>query len=156
MGLNMNVPEQQFRDRLAREHRVRLWWSAYSLDRACASKLGLPVSVADDDIMVDLPSSDGLDAAEEGDFGDIDYSLNSIELSRLAARLTRAIYSRRNHHDPFSKRVQAMLKDLTKWMDALPAKLQLKDNDASTPFHIVYIHLRFNQVRSLIITLNQS
>ncbi|RAR01767.1 c6 transcription factor [Stemphylium lycopersici] len=63
----------------------------------------------------------------------------------LAARLTRAIYSRRNHHDSFSKRVQAMLKDLTKWMDALPAKFQIKENDASVPVHIVYIHLRFNQ-----------
>ncbi|CAN9323731.1 unnamed protein product [Alternaria alternata] len=95
--------------------------------------------------MVDFPSSDGLDAAEEGDFGDTDYSLNSIKLAKLAARLTRAIYSRRNHHDSFSKRVQAMLKDLTKWMDDLPVKFHLKDNDTSAPIHIVYIHLRFNQ-----------
>ncbi|CAN9334645.1 unnamed protein product [Alternaria alternata] len=103
------------------------------------------LSVADEDIMVDFPSSDGLDAAEEGDFGDTDYSLNSIKLAKLAARLTRAIYSRRNHHDSFSKRVQAMLKDLTKWMDDLPVKFHLKDNDTSAPIHIVYIHLRFNQ-----------
>lgn len=156
MGMNMNIPEQQCSDRLVREHRVRLWWSAYTLDRACASKLGLPVSVADDDIMVDFPNGDGLDDAEEGDFGDTDYSLNSIKLSKLAARLTRAIYSRRNHHDSFSKRVQAMLKDLTKWMDALPAKFQIKENDASVPVHIVYIHLRFNQVRLLMIASNQS
>ncbi|CAN9215241.1 unnamed protein product [Alternaria alternata] len=87
------------------------------------------LSVADEDIMVDFPSSDGLDAAEEGDFGDTDYSLNSIKLAKLAARLTRAIYSRRNHHDSFSKRVQAMLKDLTKWMDDLPVKFHLKDNE---------------------------
>ncbi|CAN9233375.1 unnamed protein product [Alternaria alternata] len=103
------------------------------------------LSVADEDIMVDFPSSDGLDAAEEGDFGDTDYSLNSIKLAKLAARLTRAIYSRRNHHDSFSKRVQAMLKDLTKWMDDLPVKFHLEDNDTSAPIHIVYIHLRFNQ-----------
>ncbi|RYN72346.1 hypothetical protein AA0117_g8656 [Alternaria alternata] len=145
MGMNMNIPEHQCPDRLVREHRVRLWWSAYALDRSCASKLGLPVSVADEDIMVDFPSSDGLDAAEEGDFGDTDYSLNSIKLAKLAARLTRAIYSRRNHHDSFSKRVQAMLKDLTKWMDDLPVKFHLEDNDTSAPIHIVYIHLRFNQ-----------
>ncbi|CAN9341909.1 unnamed protein product [Alternaria sp. RS040] len=96
-------------------------------------------------LVCDFPSSDGLDAAEEGDFGDTDYSLNSIKLAKLAARLTRAIYSRRNHHDSFSKRVQAMLKDLTRWMDDLPVKFHLKDNDTSAPIHIVYIHLRFNQ-----------
>lgn len=148
MGLHMNVPEHQYRDRLAREHRLRLWWAAYTLDRTCASKLGLLITVSDDDIMVDLPSSEGLDSAEEGDFEDHEYMLNSIKLSALAARLTRAIYSRRNHHEPFLKRVQNMLKDLTKWMDALPEKFQMKDNDASMPTQIVYLHLRFNQVRA--------
>jgi hypothetical protein len=39
-----------------------------------------------------------------------------------------------------------MLKDLTKWMDDLPVKFHLEDNDTSAPIHIVYIHLRFNQV----------
>ncbi|KAF2637307.1 hypothetical protein P280DRAFT_509928 [Massarina eburnea CBS 473.64] len=54
---------------------------------------------------------------------------------------------RRNHHEPFSKRVQAMLKDLTKWVEVLPEKFRLKDSVTlcAQPNHIIYIHLRLNQ-----------
>ncbi|KAH7396325.1 fungal-specific transcription factor domain-containing protein [Pyrenochaeta sp. MPI-SDFR-AT-0127] len=147
MGMQLNVPEQQNRDRLAREHCVRLWWTAYILDRTCASKIGLPVSIADDDILVNLPSGDGLERHDLEDFGDFEYELCSIELSRIAAKTTREIYSRRSQHNPFSQRVQAILKDLNRWMDTLPAKFHLEDDGSSSleGQHIIYLHLSFNQ-----------
>ena len=151
MGMQMNVPEHQFRDRLAREHRVRLWWSAYIFDRTCASKLGLPVSIADEDILLDVPNSEGLNGPASDDFGDSEYELRSIELSRIAAKSTREIYSRRKHRTPFSHRVQAILKDLNQWMDTLPVNFHLKNDGSSSlqRHHIVYLHLRFNQVCSI-------
>ncbi|KAJ4349390.1 uncharacterized protein N0V89_008005 [Didymosphaeria variabile] len=146
MGMQLNVPEQQYHNRRAREHRIRLWWSAYVLDRSCASKLGLPVSIADDDIFVDAPSSDGIDGTDE-DFDDVDYSLRSIEISRIAAKCTREIYGRKKFHSPFSQRVQSVLKEFTKWMDTLPPKFHLKNDGSSSlqRHHIVYLHLRLNQ-----------
>ncbi|KAF2439352.1 hypothetical protein P171DRAFT_436048 [Karstenula rhodostoma CBS 690.94] len=146
MGMQLNVPEHQYRNRRAREHRTRLWWSAYVLDRACASKLGLPTSIADDDIYVDGPSGEGIDDADE-DFDDVDYSLRSIEISRIAAQCTREIYGRRKFHCPFSQRVQSVLKEFTKWMDSLPSKFHLKNDGSSSlqRHHIVYLHLRLNQ-----------
>ncbi|KAF2129404.1 hypothetical protein P153DRAFT_316318 [Dothidotthia symphoricarpi CBS 119687] len=147
MGMQMNVPEHQYRNRLAREHRTRLWWTVYVLDRTCASKLGLPSSIADEDILVDLPSSVGLEDDAQVDFGDVDYILQSVELARLSAQSIRAIYSRRKHCSPFSQRVQVSLKDLTKWMEALPTQLHLEDSERCTTQsnHIVYLHLTFNQ-----------
>ncbi|PSN65683.1 hypothetical protein BS50DRAFT_396162 [Corynespora cassiicola Philippines] len=146
MGMQLNIPDHQCRDRAAREHRVRLWWTTYILDRTCTSKIGLPVSVADDDIQVDLPGVDGAESFDAVDFQDLEYELRSIGLSRIAAMSTVQIYSRRGHRNPFSQRVQAVLKDLDRWMDTLPAKFYLRADGSSLPEpHIVYLHLRFNQ-----------
>ena len=148
MGMQLNVPVHQYRDRRAREHRIRLWWTAYILDRSCASKLGAPMSIADDDVFVDAPSNEGIDDNDE-DFDDVDYQLRSIEIARIAARCTRDIYGRRKFHSPFSQRVQSVLKEFTGWMDTLPTKFHLKNDGSSSlqRHHIVYLHLRLNQVR---------
>jgi proline utilization trans-activator len=145
--MQLNVPEHQYHNRRAQEHRIRLWWSAYVLDRSSASKLGLPMSIADDDIFVDAPSSDGINDTDE-DFDDVDYSLRSIEIARIAAKCTREIYGRRKFHSPFSQRVQSVLKEFTRWMDTLPPKFHLKNDGSSSlqRHHIVYLHLRLNQV----------
>jgi hypothetical protein len=147
MGMHLNIPEYQYRDREAREHRTRLWWSAYVLDRTCVAKLGHPTSIHDDDIQVDLPSSEGLSEKGKADFEDTDYLLKNIELARLSTQVISSIYSRRKHRTPFSQRVQLCLKDLTKWVESLPSHLQLegKTGVQSAP-HITYLHLTFNQV----------
>ncbi|KAF2833524.1 hypothetical protein CC86DRAFT_389739 [Ophiobolus disseminans] len=147
MGLQLDISDQQYRDFPAREHRVRLWWTAYIIDRTCTSKIGLPVSIADDDIQVDPPSVEGADRLDPEDFEDSEYELCSVTLSKIAAMSTEQIYSRRVHQKPFSQRVQAILKDLNRWMDELPAKYHLKTNGSSSlqEVHITYLHLRFNQ-----------
>ncbi|KAH7084254.1 fungal-specific transcription factor domain-containing protein [Paraphoma chrysanthemicola] len=147
IGMQLNVPNHQSQDRSAAEHRVRLWWTAYVLDRICTTKIGLPVSISDDDIQVDLPSVLDANSLDKDDFGDVEYELRSIELSRISAASMVQIYLKRGHHNPFSQRVQATLKDLNKWMDILPARLQLKTEDSLTQEnHVIYLHLRFNQV----------
>jgi proline utilization trans-activator len=147
MGMHLNIPDHQFRDREVREHRTRLWWSAYIFDRTCVAKLGHPTSVHDDDIQVDLPSGEGL---ESEDFADADYILQSIELTRLSAQIINSIYSRQKHQTAFSHRVQSNLKQLTKWVESLPQHLRLHNVGAAqvSPNHIVYLHLTFNQVRT--------
>jgi proline utilization trans-activator len=145
MGLNLNVPDGLYSNPLAREHRTRLWWTAYTLDRTCCSKLGHPASIADDDILVDYPSGDLLDAST--DFEDVDYARKSLELARLSQQTRQQLYSRRKHHVPFAQRVQTTLKNITKWMETLPPRLQWETDRVSVqPNSVVYLHLRFNQV----------
>lgn len=158
MGMHLNIPDHQMRDREAREHRTRLWWSAYILDRTCASTLGHPPTIYDEDIQVDLPSSEGLSEASKSDFGDAEYFLRSIELARLSTQVVSSIYSRRKHQIPFSQRVQSSLRDLTKWSESLPDHLQLHAVGAAqvSPNHIIFLHLTFNQVRTYSPTLAAS
>lgn len=123
-----------------------MWWTTYILDRTCTSKIGLPVSIADDDVQVNLPSIEEAGSLDLDDFGDLEYELCSVELSRITAKSTGQIYGRRDYHNTFSQRVQTVLKALNKWIDELPARLHLR-TDSSTSLqenHVIYLHLRFN------------
>jgi proline utilization trans-activator len=148
MGMHLNIPDFQLLDKATREHRKRVWWSAYVLDRTWASKLGHPVSIQDEDVHVDLPMGQDLAAKDSEDFGDCDYIRCSVELAKLAERTYFYVYSRRKHQSPFAQRVQHILKDLTKWVESLPPHLQLDRNvqPQALPNYLLYLHLTFNQV----------
>ncbi|KAM5362794.1 hypothetical protein ACJZ2D_012326 [Fusarium nematophilum] len=111
MGLHLNVPESQLRDAAAREHRNRVWWTAYSFDRMWASRLGHPVAIQNDDIQVDLPSDAVLETHPD-DFGDSAYFIASIRLARLSGRIIDSIYTRKPQKKTLSQRVQEALRDL--------------------------------------------
>ncbi|KAI1082268.1 fungal-specific transcription factor domain-containing protein [Whalleya microplaca] len=148
MGMHQDMPELHFPDRAAREHRARVWWTAYTVDRLLASEMGHPVSIQDDDIAVDLPSSEGLSETESSDFLDVEYVNASIRLARISRDIITSIYNRRATHIAFSKRVQKTLSDLRGWVSALPRHLQIETGETARPLprHIKWLHLSFNQL----------
>lgn len=147
MGLHLNVPESQLRDAAAREHRVRVWWTAYIFDRMWAAKLGHPVAVQDIDIEVDLPSNPAVDESVADDFADASYFVASVKLARLLGRVVPSIYRRRAQQTSLSHRVQEALKELRAWSGELPPQLHIdfKPTSERTPKPIS-LHLNFNQV----------
>ncbi|KAJ3528095.1 hypothetical protein NM208_g10371 [Fusarium decemcellulare] len=132
MGLHLNVPESQLRDAGAREHRNRVWWTAYSFDRMWASRLSHPVAIQDDDIEVDLPSDPVLDTPSD-DFADSAYFIASISLAKLSARIINSIYTRKPQQKTLSQRVQEALRDLRAFVEGLPAHLHLEATDGPEP-----------------------
>ncbi|KAF5242651.1 hypothetical protein FAUST_3190 [Fusarium austroamericanum] len=146
MGLNLNVPESQLRDAGAREHRNRVWWTAYSFDRMWASRLGHPVAIREDEIQVDLPTDPVLETPSD-DFTDSSYVIASIRLAGLAAKVINSIYTRRPQQKTLSQRVQEALKDLRAFVEELPAHLHIEPTDAPEPSpKPLSLHLYFNQV----------
>ncbi|KAI8682070.1 Zn(2)-C6 fungal-type domain-containing protein [Fusarium keratoplasticum] len=146
MGLHLNVPESQLRDAAAREHRNRVWWTAYSFDRMWASRLGHPVAIQDNDIEVDLPSDPVLETPSD-DFADSAYFIASIRLARLAGRVINSIYTRRPQQKTLSQRVQEALRDLRTFVEELPAHLHIESTDGPEPSpKPLSLHLYFNQV----------
>ncbi|KLO87809.1 positive activator of transcription [Fusarium fujikuroi] len=146
MGLHLNVPESQLRDAGAREHRNRVWWTAYSFDRMWASRLGHPVAIQDDDIEVDLPTDPVLDTPSD-DFADSSYFIAGLRLARLAAKVINAIYTRRPQQKTLSQRVQEALRDLRAFVEELPPHLHIEPTDAPEPSpKPLSLHLYFNQV----------
>ncbi|KAF3397789.1 hypothetical protein F1880_005622 [Penicillium rolfsii] len=132
MGLHLNIPEPQLSNASEREHRNRLWWTAYTLDRMWAAKLGYPYTIQDDEVKVDLPSS----RAFPGDSGAMDFPdggflVARIALARISGRIIHSIYTKKTQQTTLSQRVQEAFRDLRQWMDDLPTSLQIDPEDES-------------------------
>ncbi|KAL9616279.1 MAG: hypothetical protein Q9160_008841 [Pyrenula sp. 1 TL-2023] len=147
MGLHQNVPHARLPDREHVEHRVRLWWSIYILDRSWATMLGQPVSIRDEDIEVALPSAEGIPDAYANDFHPVDGAIAGLRIARLSAEITSSIYGRTMQQDSFSHRVQRALQKLDSWVKSLPKSLRAKVDEASNDVDMAdtMLHLYYNQ-----------
>jgi proline utilization trans-activator len=148
MGLNLNVPDTQLNDRVLREHRNRVWWTAYELDRLFAATQSQPASIRDDEIQVDLPSDAGLPSESRGDFTDANDLSNRIKLVRLTSQVTMMLYGRKSQNISFSQRVQQALKDLQDWSQKVEGHMQAGEQPAwrATSEPMKSLLLSFNQV----------
>jgi proline utilization trans-activator len=54
LGLHQELADPSLTE-VEKEHRRRLWWSVYSMDRILCCKSGNPITIADEDIGVALP-----------------------------------------------------------------------------------------------------
>ncbi|KFZ16540.1 hypothetical protein V502_05055 [Pseudogymnoascus sp. VKM F-4520 (FW-2644)] len=144
LGLHHNFPRTIVMDPVARQHRVRIWWTIYICDRMWGSKLGHPLMIPDRDITVDLPSFSGLTNEERAEFPDPDYIIASIKLAKIAGNIITTVYCR-GHPPPFIQSVQKVLGDLNAWMADLPDTIRLAKAGGCTPRHVVSLHLSFNQ-----------
>ncbi|QIX00408.1 hypothetical protein AMS68_005925 [Peltaster fructicola] len=147
LGLHLEIDQSQLKDVALREHRCRLWWSAYRYDRLWASKIGWPPSIPDDSIEIGLPSNIRLPADLEGDFEDADYTVAALRLAGMSNSAINTLYVRKRHTISFTERVQAAVRTLREWSESLPPRLRLSDNAVPQyiPNHLLYLHLAFNQ-----------
>lgn len=146
LGLNYNVPRSQNLHPVEREHRVRIWWSIYMLDRFWGSKAGFPVQIHDDDVHVDPPSNLLSDTHPEL-FADSAYQIATVDLARIIGNTTREIYSRKKSTESFLQREQKLLIQLKQWVQTLPENLRLK-TDRPNSKYTVFLHLQFSYVCS--------
>lgn len=154
IGLHLNIPESQLPDARILEHRKRLFWTAYVIDRLCAANLNHPPAIQDNDIGVGLPSE--IPASNPTGWGDSEYHISSIKLAGLLTVTIRSVYSLVRNQDEgtcanLSSCVQGCLKDLQSWFDSLPRPLQLDENSINDhhDHKVVSLHLRFYQVGHL-------
>ncbi|KAK0634239.1 fungal-specific transcription factor [Bombardia bombarda] len=132
----------------AREHRRRVWWSIYSLDRILSVKSGNPITIQDEDIGVNLPAK----LPREPQYCPAVVLRHYTELSRILGEITKLIYRRKANnanHTTATKSgrnlmasVQNIMLALSKWNRDLPpelrfdpAKLSISRESVSTFSH---------------------
>lgn len=145
LGMHYNLPQSVAIDPIARQHRIRLWWSIYICESMWASKLGQPLMIRISDITADLPTMQGLSLKEQEEFSDPNYIVASINLATITGDIVSKIYCRRNP-PPFVQSVQAVLRDLKAWMAELPDGIRLNTGNTPNLRHLVSLYLSFNQV----------
>ncbi|KAG5661749.1 hypothetical protein KAF25_003988 [Fusarium avenaceum] len=149
MGLHMNIGDTYIPDPELREHRIRVWWSVYILDRLLSSKTGLPLSISDDDISVKLPSE--VSTLSSKDFGDHSRFVSVLRLARIAGDISRSLYVRTPQRCTFLQRVAKIREDLELWRGELPENIKFDSqyqNDASLHPHskTSTLQLAYNQL----------
>lgn len=110
----------------AREHRRRVWWSVYSLDRILCVKSGNPIMVQDDDIGVHQPSP--LAGEADPDNCPAVVLRHYTQLSRILGRIHTAIYRRAAPRSGRSlmASVQSIILALSRWHRELPDRLRFE------------------------------
>lgn len=136
-----------------REHRIRVWWTVYNLDRVFTSKVGLPIMLRDEDIDAPLPSMENLSNNDKEDFHDPSYIIAQIKLAKITGEIFNDIYRipRPHQANPSEQSVNRILKSLYSWRDGLPSNLQF--NRQLRPMYssrsVASLHLNFGNVSNL-------
>ncbi|KAK5653406.1 hypothetical protein OQA88_8891 [Cercophora sp. LCS_1] len=115
----------------AREHRRRVWWSIYSLDRIITLKSGNPITIHDEDIGVNLPSK----LPGESDYCPAVVLQHYTELSRILGLITKCIYRKATTPKSARKLMAAVTKittALTKWDRELPEEIRFNPAKLNT------------------------
>ncbi|KAF2136164.1 uncharacterized protein K452DRAFT_354054 [Aplosporella prunicola CBS 121167] len=139
LGLHQEIDDPEI-DNKAREHRRRLWWSVYSMDRILCAKSGNPITILDEDIGVSHPSR--LPECEP-EVGPATVLLHYTELSRILGKIMNSIY-RKNHKPDLVASVYNIMTDLNNWRRDLPQELQFDPNklgkDISRESVSIFLH----------------
>ncbi|CAH0034569.1 unnamed protein product [Clonostachys rhizophaga] len=140
LGLHQEVSDQEI-DRPAREHRRRVWWSVYSIERILSVTSGHPVSIQDEDVDLQPPSPIGSESPR------ISCVLNSYsQLSRIQGIIGEQIYrKKRSSGTSLSASVLDIMKSLSDWYRKLPedVRLDISDMNATLSRESVSLSLHY-------------
>lgn len=141
-------------DKLEREIRKRVWWTAYSFEQYQCAILGRPCAIDDAEVNVQFPDEMILDGGESIPQGYIEHS---IRLAKLLSDVRRKIYASPSHPTDQGDTTKSpvaiqFIHDLDTWHHSLPPQLRLEFL-SQHPRHrraIILLHIQFHHVQSLV------
>lgn len=122
LGLHQEVEDPGI-DLVEREHRRRVWWSVYSMDRIISVKSGNPISIHDEDINVAMPSAI---SGADPNMSTPRVLAHYTQLSRILGNIGATVY-RKKHKSGTSllASVQEIMNDLADWVKEVPPELRI-------------------------------
>lgn len=126
----------------AKEHRRRVWWSVYSLDRIHSVKSGNPITIHDEDIGVELPSR----LPSEPGFCPAVVLRHYTKLSQINGQIMTSIYRRKpKSGTSLMAAVQSIVLALSRWQQELPDELRFEPVKLSSSRESVSTLLYYSQ-----------
>lgn len=131
------------------EHRRRLWWTLYAIDRYCSAKFGFPLSIPDEAITTELPSNIQANTLRDNKtefdvFPDPTNIIQYIRISQIFSSMMVRIYQQKIHSD-IVPIILSILSELYQWRKNLPDSLKVdytKEN-IETSRNVVNIHSEY-------------
>lgn len=129
-------------DTEAKEHRRRVWWSVYSLDRIVCAKSGNPITIQDEDIGVELPSR----LPTEPEFCAAVVLRHYTKLSQINGQIMAKVYRRRpKSGSSLMAAVQSIVLALSQWQQELPETLRFEPTKLNASRESVSTLLYYSQ-----------
>lgn len=129
-------------DEEAKEHRRRVWWSVYSLDRIHSVKSGNPITIHDEDIGVELPSR----LSSEPESCPAVVLRHYTKLSQINGQIMTTIYRRKpKSGSSLVTAVQSIVMALSQWQRELPDELRFEPTKLNTSRESVSTLLYYSQ-----------
>lgn len=128
LGMHVDA-DKSVMDECELEHRRRLWWSIYHIDRCIAAKAGLPVCLTDAVYTSELPRDFTRKATSTSDYGlfpQAMYLKAFVDVSRITNSIIADLYYRPPGR-PFEilPVLSQIIKKIFEWRDKWPAKLNV-------------------------------
>ncbi|KAF3051000.1 Transcriptional activator [Didymella keratinophila] len=141
LGLHQEVAGANL-DETALEHRRRVWWSIYSLDRIVSVKSGNPLTIQDEDIGISMPSK----LPSEPDYCPAVVLRHYTELSRILGEVLTCIYRKTpKSGSRLMASVRNIIMSLNKWYRELPDGLRFDPTKLSASRESVSTFLHYYQ-----------
>lgn len=141
LGLHQETTRPDL-DEAAREHRRRVWWSVYSLDRIHSVKSGNPITIYDEDIGVSFPSK----LPHEPEYCAAVVLKHYTKLSQICGEITVSIYRRTpKSGSTLMAAVKNIILSLSQWHRELPEKLRFDPARLSISRESVSTLLHYSQ-----------
>lgn len=132
--------------KLESERRIRLWWTAYCIEKDYTLKFGRPSSILEESITTPLPTyTPELDSIKLND--DFCCLRSLVLLYRLWDRVAVTLHSRASNHLSVKEMLNKLIafdKELIEWKEALPDEIKsgLNPQFAETLQHLTYDEMR--------------
>lgn len=133
------------------EHRRRLWWTVYMVDRYSAVKSGFPLSVTSDIIRVSKPAPIQItDPNSIYEFEDEGYINSFLSITQLMTLMLDGLYNRRKQDDVLHT-VTKILRGLHRWRQRLPEQIRVDYSNPSWKVtrQIATVHCEYFQCINL-------
>jgi proline utilization trans-activator len=152
MGLDKSTPASF--SSLDREHRKRVWWTSYCLDKTTSTEMGWQPAFTGVGIDLEYPSNNDLSPEELEEFHAPEYLTAQAKLSHLKAAIIETVCRLRSDSLGKGQEISHSVEILQKWKSELPLHMSLDfDNRISeamsklpTVRTTVSLHLKYNQV----------
>ncbi|VUC29706.1 unnamed protein product [Clonostachys rosea] len=143
-----------------REHRKRLWWSTYCLDRMTSTQTGLPPSFQVEQTDLGYPSDAEIPLNDANEFTDVEFLTARVQLTMIEENNLKSVpLIGRDDARDIETIVRPKLRRLHTWKEGLPSHMaselrnDARDNTDSQGAKraLANLHLRYNQCLILLL-----
>ncbi|KAI1370794.1 hypothetical protein F4677DRAFT_437509 [Hypoxylon crocopeplum] len=139
---------------VVREHRKRVWWSTFCIDRMASTQLGLLPSLQIEQVDLEYPTQTGLLPDDLEEFSDPDYLTARVQLTIIQADAANNVcHLGQDDAEDIDTILRPVLRRLDAWREGLPAHMALGLQDSLPELlgqmplmrSLANLHIRFNQ-----------